>query len=59
MAPGFVPQPGLRWNSAMAVPAKEAEMKQFLDDAIDQMLKDGEIKRIVESYGVPFYSPFQ
>ena len=58
IAPGFVPQSGLRWNSAMAVPAKETEMKQFLDDSIDQMLKDGEIKRIVESYGVPFYSPF-
>ena len=42
----------------MAVRAKEAEMKQFLDDAIDQMLKDGEIKRIVESYGRPFYFLF-
>ena len=58
LAPNFVPLPGLRWNLAIAVPAKETELKKFLDDSIDDLLKSGEIKRIVESYNVPFYSPF-
>jgi ABC-type amino acid transport substrate-binding protein len=58
MVPGYVPEPGLRWNAAMAVPTKETAMKQFLDESIGQLLNDGEMKRIVESYGVPFYPPF-
>jgi ABC-type amino acid transport substrate-binding protein len=57
--PGYVPEPGLRWNIGIAVPRSEIEMKQFLDDSIDALLTSGEIKRIVESYGMPFFSPFQ
>jgi ABC-type amino acid transport substrate-binding protein len=57
--PGYIPEPGLRWNIAIAVPRRETEMKQFLDDAIDALLTSGEIKRIVESYGMPFFPPFQ
>ena len=56
---GYIPEPGLRWNIAIAVPRSEAEMKQFLDGSIDALLASGEIKRIVESYGMPFFPPFQ
>jgi ABC-type amino acid transport substrate-binding protein len=58
LAPNFVPLTGLRWNLVIAVPAKETEFKKFIDDSIDELLKSGEIKRIVESYKVPFYPPF-
>ena len=34
-------------------------MQQFLDGSIDALLASGEIKRIVESYGMPFFPPFQ
>jgi ABC-type amino acid transport substrate-binding protein len=58
MVHGYVPEQGQRWNGAWAVPAKEPELKRFLDEQFQAMLEDGEIKRIVESYGMPFYPPF-
>lgn len=58
MIPGYVPEPGLRWNVAIAVPEKETALKQFLDEAIDDLLRSGEMKTIVEHYGFPFYPPF-
>jgi ABC-type amino acid transport substrate-binding protein len=58
MAKGYVPVPEMRWNSAWVVKAKEKELLQFIDEAFVQMLKSGEIKRIVERYGMPFYPPF-
>jgi ABC-type amino acid transport substrate-binding protein len=53
----YVPEAGLRWNVAIAVPDSDASLKQSLDKAIDELLQSGEIKRIVESYGVPFFPP--
>jgi len=58
MAKGYVPVPEMRWNSVWVVKEKEKELKQFIDQSFDEMLKSGEIKRIVERYGVPFYPPF-
>lgn len=57
MAKNYVPVPEMRWNSAWAVKDKEKELKQFIDQAFEEMLKSGEIKRIVERYGMPFYPP--
>jgi ABC-type amino acid transport substrate-binding protein len=58
MAKGYVPVPEVRWNSAWVVKEKEKELLQFIDEEFTQMLKSGEIKRIVERYGMPFYPPF-
>jgi len=58
MVKGYVPVPEMRWNSAWGVKDKEVEFKQFIDEAFAQMLKTGEIQRIVERYGMPFYPPF-
>jgi polar amino acid transport system substrate-binding protein len=57
MPKGYVPVPEMRWNSAWVVKEKEKELLQFIDEAFGQMLKSGEIKRIVERYGMPFYPP--
>jgi polar amino acid transport system substrate-binding protein len=59
LAAGFVPAPDMRWNSAWVVKEKETQLKQFIDQAFAEMLKSGEIKRIVERYGMPFYPPFE
>ena len=59
MVKGYVPIPQMRWNSAWAVKSKESEFKEFIDQAFTEMLKTGEIQRIVERYGVPFYPPFK
>ena len=58
LAEGFVPKEGLRFNGAWAVKTKEATMQQFLEESFESLLKSGEIKKIVESYGIPFYQPF-
>ena len=54
---GYVPEPEVRWNNAWVVKTKEVELKQFIDESFEQMLKSGEIRRIVERYGMPFYPP--
>jgi ABC-type amino acid transport substrate-binding protein len=58
MPPGYVPELGQRFNAAWAVPARDHQLKQFLDEWIATLLQEGEIRRIVEKYGVPFYPPF-
>jgi len=50
----YVPEAGLRWNVAIAVPEGDIALKQLLDAAIADLVASGEIKRIVESYEVPF-----
>jgi polar amino acid transport system substrate-binding protein len=52
-----MPEADLRWNVSMAVPEGDAALKALLDKAINELLQNGEIKRIVERYGVPFYPP--
>jgi ABC-type amino acid transport substrate-binding protein len=57
--PGYTPEPALRWNIAAVVPESEPAMKEFLDQSLDALLKSGEIQKIVERYGFPFYRPFE
>ncbi|HWQ37606.1 MAG TPA: transporter substrate-binding domain-containing protein [Burkholderiales bacterium] len=59
MVKGYVPIPEMRWNSAWVVKEKEVQFKKFIDESFQQMLKSGEIKRIVERYGMPFYPPVE
>ena len=54
---GYVPDPELRWDSAWVVKTREEDFKKFIDESIGEMLESGEIKRIVERYGMPFFPP--
>ncbi len=56
---GFVPAQGLRWNATWAVSRKDQPLKAFLEESFAALLKGGEIEKIVEAYGVPFYPPFE
>lgn len=58
VAQGYTPEKELRWNGAFAVKQKDVQLKKFLDESLESMVKDGAIKRIVESYGIPYYPPF-
>lgn len=58
LARDYTPEKGLRWNGAFAVKQKDVQLKKFLDETLEAMVKDGAIKRIVESYGIPYYPPF-
>ena len=59
MVKGFVPPSDVRWNSVWVIKAKEVELKQFIDEAFAQMTKSGEIRRLAERYGVPYFPPVQ
>lgn len=58
MVPGFVPEKGQRWNAAWAIPKNDKELKQFLDESFDQLLREKYIQRMFAKYQVPFYEPF-
>ncbi len=58
IAEGFVPLSGLRWNGAFGLMERDKELKKHIDEMIDAMIKEGRIKAIVESYGIPYYAPF-
>ena len=57
MVKGYIPVPEMSWNSAWVIKEKEVELVKFINEAFEDMLKTGEIKRIVERYGMPFYPP--
>lgn len=59
MAKGYVPVKEMRWNAAWGIKEKEIKLKDFIDQSFDEMLKSGEIQRLVERYGMPFYPPFE
>lgn len=57
LAKGYEPIAEMRWNSAWVVKGREIDFKKFIDESFTEMLKSGEIKRIVERYGMPFFPP--
>ena len=57
MVKDYVPIPEMTWNSAWVVKRREVDFKKFIDESFTEMLESGEIKRIVERYGMPFYPP--
>jgi ABC-type amino acid transport substrate-binding protein len=58
MVDGYVPEPEQRWNLNFVVRKQDKALKQFIDDGIAELLRNGKIKQIVESYDIPFYPPF-
>lgn len=59
MVKGYVPPPEVRFNNNWGIKEKEVELIKFINDEFDAMLKSGEIKRLSERYGVPFYAPIE
>ena len=55
----YQPESNLRWNLAMVVPKDQPAVTALLEQGIEKLLKSGKIKEIVESYGMPFYPPFE
>jgi ABC-type amino acid transport substrate-binding protein len=58
MVDGYVPEPDQRWNLNFIVRKQDKSLMKFIDDAVADMLANGRMKQIVESYAVPFYPPF-
>jgi ABC-type amino acid transport substrate-binding protein len=57
MVNGYVPLPDQRFNSRFAIRKEDKSLLDFVDQSIDQLLNNGKMKQIIESYGVPFYPP--
>jgi polar amino acid transport system substrate-binding protein len=55
--PGYVPDPSLRWDLAAAAPAADRELHALVDQTAAQLVESGEMKRIVERYGLPYLAP--
>jgi polar amino acid transport system substrate-binding protein len=58
MAKGYVPVEGQQWDLNYLVRKRDKSLMQFINEGIRELLDNGKIKDIVESYGVPFYPPF-
>ncbi|HEY0433453.1 MAG TPA: transporter substrate-binding domain-containing protein [Chitinophagaceae bacterium] len=58
MVEGYVPEPDHRWNLNFIVRKQDQAFAKFIDDGIAEMLANGKLKQIIESYSVPFYPPF-
>jgi ABC-type amino acid transport substrate-binding protein len=58
MVEGYVPEPDQRWNLNFVVRKQDKTLMEFINNGITQLLSNGKIKQIVESYDVPFYAPF-
>lgn len=58
MVPGYVPEPGHRFNLSFVVRKQDKSMMDFINKGVEELLANGKIKQIVESYNVPFYPPF-
>lgn len=54
----YVPEPTLRWNLAIAVRKENQDLKEALSQVLTELLTSGQIKQILDKYGVPFYPPF-
>lgn len=56
---GYIPEPELRWNLAIAVREEDRDLKEAINQAIDRLVRAGQIRQILTRYGVPFYPPFE
>ena len=53
----FVPESNLFWPLGIAVRKDDAQLKQDLERAIGQLIKENRIAPILEKYGVPWLDP--
>jgi polar amino acid transport system substrate-binding protein len=56
VVPDYVPED--HWNIAVAMCRGDDELKRHVDVALDSLIKDGKVSRIVATYHVPYYPPF-
>lgn len=58
MVDGYVPVEGQRWDLKYLLRKRDKSMIKFINEGIRELLDNGKMKEILESYGVPFYAPF-
>jgi ABC-type amino acid transport substrate-binding protein len=58
MVDSYVPETDQRWNLNFIVRKQDQSLMKFIDDTVSELLANGKMKQIVESYNIPFYPPF-
>ncbi|MBI3988454.1 MAG: transporter substrate-binding domain-containing protein [candidate division NC10 bacterium] len=59
MVEGYVPEPGFQRNVAIGLRKGDHDLKEAMDKAIETLLKNHMIEKIMVRYGVVFYAPFR
>ena len=57
LSPDYLPED--RWNIAIAMRRGEDELKQHVDVAIEQLVKDGTVARLLRQYHVMYFPAFE
>jgi ABC-type amino acid transport substrate-binding protein len=58
MVESYIPEADQRWNLNFIVRKQDQSLMKFIEDVVAEMLANGRMRQIVESYSVPFYPPF-
>jgi ABC-type amino acid transport substrate-binding protein len=56
LVPEYLPRQ--RWNMALALRSRDAELLVQINRALAQLAESGELRKIYSEYGVPFQAPF-
>ena len=56
LVPNYVPED--HWNIAVAMCRGDDELKRHVDAALDALIEDGTVARVLGRYHVPYYAPF-
>ena len=58
MVKGYIPGENQRWDLKFLLRKRDKSLQNFVNEGIRELLENGKMQEIVESYGVPFYAPF-
>ena len=59
MVEGYVPVEEQRWDLKYIVRKRDKSLMKFINEGIRELLNNGNIQQILETYDVPFYPPFE
>lgn len=57
IVPGYVPED--HWNIAVAMRKGDAELKRRVDTALEKLVKDGTVAKMLARYHMPHFTPFE
>jgi polar amino acid transport system substrate-binding protein len=56
LVPDYVPED--HWNIAIGMRSGDDELKQHVDAALEKLIKDGTVQRLLARYHMPYFAPF-
>ena len=56
IVPGYVPED--RWNIAIAMRRGDVLLKRHVDDALEEVIRQGAVAEALRRYHVPYFAPF-